>query len=634
MGAAQLVSGVTMRRPALTVVAVLATLVGLCSFAPAASAADYAAAVAAVDSSTPGHVTATVTTDAPVVLVAVVDQSLGYDRAVAATRSLQVPDDHVVDVDLPTWGASGSTFLTVSPCATESSGCGVQERAAFTPTDALPEVTWPAQTAFGPGSTYQVTLADPAGDGSVLRTAYLHPPYDPWRGDAVARNGETEVELPIDGTWAIGLVRCSAETGACSTDPTVTSPEFTVNRSIDVYVAPVELPVSPHGNALSLDVRVDERGSLDVAWTIDGADAGSTVVEADSPATGRARFSLPIDLAGLADGPHDLELTVSKDTTDYGHLVGQARTRFRVDSVAPRMELKPTTTRLFPVRDGFNDSMIVRFSPLRGDFGIRTAQVLDASGNPVRTFGGPIKFHQLEWRGQDDADQALPGGRYQFVGVVADAAGNTTTDSFWFTLSRQRLVKRTFTTHLRPAKVLEDRSVGACSRLATPSARGGAGSLGFASNVTCGGGTTRRSIVGATFATRLPRAHEYDSLRLTTVGGAARTAPRSLAYIDVLDQHKHWDETDLRLSPRFGSHTGAYAQREFARPDRWLVWAAYTGGGASYDVQRFDVSVTYHALVGPAPAGARQPASRPTAASTRSSVAVNATRTWRPPALP
>lgn len=271
--------------------------------------------VSDLDASTAGHVLGTVTSVAPYVSVRLsTDVAPQIVTLTAGTGTF----------DLATWGYSGTLPVYVASCAVAApalpSDCSteVASTATFTPTDVVPDVTWPTDTTVGPGDGPVVTVSDPAGGGD-LRAIWVNPGDD--LETAVTRDVATPLTLS-DGSGFVRLVRCRAgSTTVCS----AFSPDQTVDLVVNqVLTATVDEVADLTGSNPSTDVTVttDASGTYELTWTLeqDGslvAGQGGT----DSGALDGTGVTDPfsIDGSSLLDGVYDIEVVISvADDAEFG----------------------------------------------------------------------------------------------------------------------------------------------------------------------------------------------------------------------------------------------------------------------------------------------------------------------------
>ncbi len=268
-----------------------------------------------LNATTPGHVTGTVTSVAPYVSV-----RLGTDVA----RQIVTLSEGSGTFDLETWGYSGTIPVYVSSCEVDTpvnpEDCSPDLPSAetFTPTDVVPDVTWPTDPTVGPADDPVVTATDPDGGGD-LRAVWDHAGTD--LETAVTPDVATPLNLS-DGSGLVRLVRCRAgSTTVCS----AFSPDQTVDLVVNqVLTATVDEVADLTGSNPSTDVTVttDASGTYELTWTLeqDGslvAGQGGT----DSGALDGTGVTDPfsIDGSSLLDGVYDIEVVISvADDAEFG----------------------------------------------------------------------------------------------------------------------------------------------------------------------------------------------------------------------------------------------------------------------------------------------------------------------------
>lgn len=197
--------------------------------------------------------------------------------------------------------------------------------------------------------------------------------------------------------------------------------------------------------------------------------------------------------------------------------------------------------------------------------------------------------------GQNLLDHVTSSGYYD---VWARPDGVTDPTSWAHTslfVSLKRLVTKTWTTTLSAAGSKIGQYIGRCSTLRKPSLRGWSGSFGYYSNTRCARAGSRSVVVTAHMA-RL-RAVEYpggyDTVRIVAYGGAARSKPRSRAYLGYYSA----DGTDVvagsTLAAKVGTHAGPAVAASLVNDEQSVRWFAGVRAGNRYDIKRFTLILTY-----------------------------------------
>lgn len=463
-----------------------------------------------------------------------------------------------------------------------------------------PLVVWPTATRIGgTNAPYVVSVSDPGGTG-VLFASFGGGTYGMERLDSF---GETTLHLSGEsGIGVIVVMRCATAAGDDCTYTDARSPQVEVRNPTQLYYyTQFRDPIRP-----SADGRPDTRvalhtnepdGSL-IDWWVEGTSVGRSGIPLRRD--GEGAITLPLDLVGLTTGTHHLRVRVTYDYPGFGPISSVNdpvhAMPIVVDTTGPGGRLTLSDRVLAPYRDHHLDQVWFdlgarrftryRIEVSRGDRIVRT----------IRGTSGP-NGGGGDWDGTDDRGKVLPPGAYVLRGWTIDSLGNESAiGSARLRISPERLVRRTLRRTVTPAASVVDTTVGRCSRLARPAARGWRGSFGYYTNTRC----TRRArdgIVGTVHRLRVPRAARYDTLRVSVFGGAARSRPGSQLFLDHLSVDRKWESRDARIRHHLGLHAGpGRSGEDLVQDDRLVYWAVYTGGGASYDVKSFTVTLTYDVL--------------------------------------
>ena len=546
-----------------------------------------------VDVSTPGHAKVTVTTDAPVVAVWLRALPTNTNVAPAVRKATTAGS---ATFDLETWGVSSA--VVVAQACPDSGACETAVVSEpFTPTDVDAVVTWPADDTVGPNDIYTIQVSD-LGGGALFTL---------WGGkrNGVTHMGSGVVPLSSDGSGQIEVLRCSST--ATTLCVTKASHSVSVNRVLTPTVANQQLGyLSPaDGDLVRPVLHVTEGQDFTFTWKFKRDGSGSpapltgtfTGLTADS--SGNIRPT--IDPAGLTDGYWTLTGTLSYDDPDYGHIASADLVwSAKLDSTDPVIRsMWVSSDTVLPYKDGYRDEVIFRANYGDQEYAKSWIEILDSSGHVLRTGRASESYDvsAFHWNGRDSDGNIVPEGAYHARAWRIDDAGNTVhRNSATVRLVRKKLVDRTFTRRVSAAGSMTDKFVGRCSRLSQPSDRGWSGSLGYYSNAKCHG-TTRASIVATVHAARMPRAVSYGFAKVTVYGGAASSAPRSIAYLHHLGVDGVWSNPKM-LRPNLGDHPGqTVGGQYYIFPDRYLVWSCFNVKGSRYDIRSFTVRVPYRALV-------------------------------------
>lgn len=406
---------------------------------------------------------------------------------------------------------------------------------------------------------------------------------------------------PALAACLIGLT--TAVTSNALTGPTASAAptSFEVRT---LTVAPEAL--SPNGDgtldSATVEFNVGIFDTMDVRWwveTLTGLRTGVSGSMDDVAPDDTRDIEFPMEPTGLSDGSYRVRVQV-KYADDPTWLSSESSSsdegEFSIDlTPPPTVELKRTTPKLFyPIDDGFRDVVFFENPAEESDY--YTLIVTDDANHEVYRRLTWYRPPELTWSGTNNSGRVVREGTYDIRYELSDAVGNTSvSNSVSATVSRKRLVWNWWTKKVTPAASMVDRHVGRCSTLSRPSARGWAGSIGLYSNTRCRSASDP-SLVATVHSVRVPRAREYGRLRVAVDGGAATSAPRSVAVLRYLTDRGRW-EAPAQLDPSLRHHPGQTAWGDyFIRPHRRFVWAVATARGAQYDVKLFTVKVWYMVL--------------------------------------
>jgi hypothetical protein len=270
----------------------------------------------------------------------------------------------------------------------------------------------------------------------------------------------------------------------------------------------------------------------------------------------------------------------------------------------PTVSASLSSPDLYPVTDGYKDRVKISWTTT-DDGGPMYTFVRIAPHEPYSSYiygiwadSTPGEHYVDSWDGRDFNQRIVPEGVYDISVHVTDYSGQSASvDAGTVTVSHRHLVHMTWTKTVTAAGSMVDRFVGACSTLRRPSKRGWTGSLGYYSNTRCKK-TFRKSLVATEHRLTLPAIPtpgRYDSMSITAYGGAARTKPRSYAYLEYLkptgDIHK-----SFRLTRRLTTHTATWIPVRYLTNGRNIYWIVDEAVGYRYDIKNFTIRLDYLAL--------------------------------------
>lgn len=574
------------------------SIVGAATLAVAGPAsAAPTATIVSVETPQAGHVVVTVESVRPYVGIRLVDAKgiLGSD----AIRAVDA-DTYLATVDLTTWGLGAGSKVRVAGCTGNySSSCTESVEQAFTPVDVAPTITWDEKVRVAADDPYyRISVSDPQGGGSTLRAVFAS------RGLTVQHAGVTELSYPtVNSVGPIKIFRCRNDLERC-VDTGLESPEVEVRTGI-----PVQAHLSSYGTVgprpdhpVMMSVYAAPGDYLLDSWVEGAAGLGESdvpvTIEGTAANPDRGMISVGVDLAGAPEGKKRIRIRLKRDYPGFGTVSGTAPwdifDTIEVDLTAPLVKLTVGSTFLNPYPDGYRD--FVEFTLVTD--GLVTLDVLGPSGAVVRTFSHP-GYIDTYWDGRDSQGRIVPAGTYTLRATGDDGLGNTTVVSRTVAVSSQRLVTKTFRRKVSAAGSLVHKYAGGCSKIAKPAARGWTGSLGLYSNTKCKKGWAK-SVVETIHEMRVPTGvYRYQTLQVTTYGGAAKSARGSYLFLDQWRaKAEKWGDDDKRLGYALGKHVGPTRQAApFITEDGWTAWSVWTGDGARYDVRDFTVELTYQVLV-------------------------------------
>lgn len=573
--------------------------VGLAASALVATPAQaaYTPSIDTLDTSAPGRVTGTVSTDAPYVRLSLLAN--GTDARIVPVP----PDNRTVSYDFETWGLSTGTVSAAGCDGPEASSCFGPVRRSFTVTanDVRPVVGWSEEEVLGPDETLAVEISDPEGGGR-LAVAYG------CLGDRefVTREGTSQVALRScrDGEHTVTLIRCHSTVTLCVS--TGLSHVVRVDRRVESSIRGFnKFEVGPGGDddpditvtlgVSGWDATRDYRLDWQLTRVGEDAPARTGAVEGLSPDSNwDLRTSLDID--GLPTAEYVLGGTVSFVDEDGATVPGKlpAHSGFRVDATPPEVTTTELSWRTLYPDDTDNYRNYVSFHVETNEPARQEMEVYDAEGNLITT-----SHDGVTWRGRDDRQRLVAEGSYELVVTVTDGGRNKAVTSTKVRVSHKRLVDRVLRRQVSAKGSLIDTWTGRCSSVRRPAPGRGAGSVGLHSNTSCGGRAWDRSGVVSVHGLELPRALRYGTFVVTTLGGAPNSVPGSRAFIEYWNaQTGRWRHHHVLPTP-FRDHVGDSGDGGRVVAGRELTWRTYTAQGARYDLASFAVRMRYEVLVRP-----------------------------------
>ncbi|HET7691050.1 MAG TPA: hypothetical protein VFK41_11745 [Nocardioidaceae bacterium] len=557
------------------------------------------------DTSVPGQVTITTTGMADGQAIVGIGNETGL---YAVSETLNVSGGGLQKT-FATWGLGGQAQASVWFCPT-GQGCDYAfANEPFTPSDVAPVVTWPAVSVIGPdGPTFPVTVSDTSG-GGVLRAV-----YDGAR-EVLARSGQTVLTFPSveNASGTVVVLRCKDDSEEFCAETGVVSDTLGVRRAIPLQVSmdptgattAVGATYRTDGVAETPDVRLTlyttDLGGYDFTWSVSqngtpvGGLGGTVPVTVVQEADETPHAFVDLDLTGLGSGSYVIHRHLAREYVGAGVIEGEQDASFDIDVTGPSAGVLVNRSTFYPVVDGYLDKVGLTATTSNDEYNpTGEIEIRSSLGALVHSFEAPGT--RMDWNGRNGGGQLLPAGTYTVTAVVTDRLGNETSSaSKSLVLSHKKLVAKTFKKTIAAAKTLEKAFVGKCSSLVR-GVRGWSGSLGLHTNTKCKG-NFKESLVETIHATKVPAAHSYGDLRISTYGGNAKSMPGSYLFFDMLTNKGEWGSRDTRLGYNVGLHAGPRKKgANYVWGDRYVVWDVYTWGPARYDVKSFTITLKYTVL--------------------------------------
>lgn len=564
---------------------------------------------------TPGHVTGTVASDAAWVHVAVgVNGSWPGDKGFFPVD----PGSHQATFDLETWGmrSSGGPLaeVGVTPCTsntfdtcTVEGGQPLTVSAPFQPTDIRPGITFsPIDGTVGAGEQLTATVSDRQGGGLLKAWWTSEEDGDTTATQVLDRDGTTQLTVG-EGAGVVRVVRCSGVESNVSQffcDNFEPPLEHRVEtRRKDIVSASVAGPAT--ATHPSIDVTVQSTfgdSAITVDWRLTNPWGGALPDAPSGKASGTTAadgtFNFSIDASGLPTDAYGVTGTVDVHNPTWGTFTTTLPAEgpsVDVDTDAPAVTSmtasRPYVRPESPAADTVDINALGPNADSQDD-----VVVLDPSGQPIRVLETTVD-HGAGWHatfdGRRDDGTPLPSGLYTII--VRDPAGNVGGTSV--TVRVQRLVTRTTRTTLTARGSKVDQYVGRCSTLRTPASRGWTGSLGYYANTRCRSTRWADSAVATQHRAVMPAAASYVDVQVAVYSGASRGYGRSQAVM-LYDNPTETAAVGQRtlgaaLATRAAPRVAAAKVLRTVSGRRYLYWEVATAYAQRYDVKSFTVTVRY-----------------------------------------
>lgn len=571
----------------------------------------FTSTIVNLDSSTPGHVTGTIVTDAKELQV----------FAANADNDYYVDSVFVKDVsgsysfDLETWGLDAGQ-IQFWACGTGWTQCSLTKGAyLFTATDLAPtSVTWPDDVTIGE-EPYAVSAVDAPSAGGHLWVSPATRAGDQWGSPGMpagsqplATDGTTrQVDPPTDGVTTLNLLRCNRDSAPTACRPTGLSRTISVDRDIRIQSVQPATQYASASASFTLNLEAGESdqpehtGPIDLSWEVIGPQMR---IAARGQATGLVltghSVTVSIDTSSLPADGYYVRWTVAATNDAYGRVAtgNQEFGSFIVDHMAPPVPtLTASATSVYPVQDRYRDFVTFHASPGYVD-GTSRMEIWNSTGSTrLQSLAWDYQaeadqYFSYTWRGRYADGSPYPAGSYRTRIVHTDQAGNVA--AAWgptIAVVRKHLSARDWTRTVTAQGSLAVGHAGGCSRLRSPSGHGWTGSLGLLSRYYCST-SGAPSLVKISHQVTAPAATRYSDVSLAVYGGSARN--RATDSLSVSTGHDgQWYRTEA--SSKVGWHTGVGTMQ--VGPGRLLTWESWVTGGRRYDVGSYRLHMRYWVLV-------------------------------------
>ncbi|GAA1477316.1 hypothetical protein GCM10009623_17620 [Nocardioides aestuarii] len=554
----------------------------------AAVAGDPVLEILDVDTSVPGHVAATVSTDAQQ-LRGILRRESGV--SIASTGWFPVEDGTAV-VEAETWGmrtSMGYVLEVISCTGTSTSGCATSST-SFVPTDVAPVVEFSDDDLLT-GTEQATAVVHDEGGGELM--AYYRGPFT---GQLLHEGSQV---LRLDhGANHVWVARCNGRLGCNS---------FGIEEHYAVDKGYAVGSTSPGALLPDGGPAADATVTFQVADTVPYTFRGHLLPSAHAATEGRpavvaedllpvdGTISIPLDLTPLPDGGHLLVGELSR-STPTGPVVQWALARPpEVDREGPRFQFASLGADVFhPVRDGHLDEVTLSahfYEPRSARTTLRVVHEESGTEVEVGSTDGPGGEVAGTWDGRTADGRLAPAGRWELRFAGVDELGNRTeavAGELRLTHKRVVEVRQVFAVSARASRV--DPGTSRCGRVVRDPG-GWRGGLGYRTKP-CG---SRVSVYTSHELDVVPRGWLGGKVGVSALGRSAQHRPNTVPSEARLVLRSEWREPSRRMLAPQGWYSTRLVRRESdGDPVEWV--AGVDGGAQRYDVRRFRVVFEGRAL--------------------------------------
>jgi hypothetical protein len=374
-----------------------------------------------------------------------------------------------------------------------------------------------------------------------------------------------------------------------------------VHASLHVFPAAANVVTSSQQVVTASVSDLYSEGTYDIAWRLeaDGAPIGPTGTKHGRVDNHAAPFQ--VDGTALTDGTYDLLGTIDLTLDAGGVQNAEFSGQLKVDRTGPAVtSITVSRPTIYPMLQTAAYPGSVVFT-LTGDIGsVDYDYRIEIAKGAVK----PYAFmpsdqtdgrHLVTWSGDIGwTGPHAPPGIYTLAAY--DQYDNPSAVTAQVTVSSLHFVSRVFKTTVTARRSLENKFVGKCATLRSPSLHRWKGSLGLYTNTKCKSRSFQKSGVQTVHSIKVPAsAGGYGAITVDTYGGAASSRRRSTVVVAMVSK-KNKLLNRYRTKSKVG-RTNAYSffvNQDVVWPDHTIAWVvAPARPGDRYDLRSFVVTVKY-----------------------------------------